>query len=90
MNITVSGAPGPIEKSEIDVWIESRKSPTVKQPINIVEVRNDGTYQYLVVKFGGQDSGIWDLKVRSRSYGSYDTTGITLTLVGKVTDFNPK
>lgn len=40
--------------------------------------------------FGGSESGVYDLKVRSRSYGKFDSTGITLTLVGKITDFNPK
>jgi IPT/TIG domain len=42
------------------------------------------------VKFGGSESGVYDLKVRSRSYGSFNATGITLTTVGNVTDFNPK
>jgi hypothetical protein len=28
--------------------------------------------------------------VRSKTYGRFDTTGITLTLIGKVTGFSPK
>jgi hypothetical protein len=58
--------------------------------MNILEVGTEGDNQYIKAMFGGSESGIYDLKVRSRSYGKLDTTGITLTLVGKILDFNPK
>ena len=66
-------------------------SPIIR-PMNVLEVGAvDGTTdQYLTAMFGGSESGVYDLQVRSRSYGKFDTTGISLTLVGKVTDFNPK
>ena len=46
--------------------------------------------QYIKVKFGGSDSGVYNLIAKSRSYGNFDSTGIVLQTVGKVTDFYPK
>jgi hypothetical protein len=42
------------------------------------------------VKFGGSDSGLYNVLVKSRSYGNFDSTGVVLKTEGKVTDFNPK
>lgn len=78
-------------KEDLEVTIVSRGvSPQVVRPLNILEVGTEGADQYIKAMFGGSESGVYDLKVRSRSYGKFDTTGITLTLVGKITDFNPK
>ena len=41
------------------------------------------------VKFGGSESGVYNLKVRSNTYGRFDTTGITVQLIGTVTSFYP-
>ena len=62
----------------------------IERPMNILEVGVEDGNQFIKAMFGGSESGVYDLKVRSRTYGKFDTTGITLTLVGKVTDFNPK
>jgi hypothetical protein len=56
----------------------------------VVEVGQDGDVQYIKVKFGGSESDIYDLKVKSRIFGNFDTTGVTLTTIGIVTDYNPK
>jgi len=78
-------------KEDLEVTIVSRGvTPQVVRPLNILEVGTEGDDQYIKAMFGGSESGVYDLKVRSRSYGKFDTTGITLTLVGKITDFNPK
>lgn len=66
-------------------------NPSIVRKINVVEVGNySSTVQFIKVKFGGSESGVYNLKVRSRSYGSFDASGITLTLIGTVTDFYPK
>lgn len=75
--------------SDLQVYIVSRSDPTIKRFINIVKVSNENGDQHLIVKFGGSESGVYDLYVQSLSYGRFDSTGITLTLVGKVTSISP-
>ena len=78
-------------KEDLEVTIVSRGvTPQIVRPLNILEVGTEGDDQFIKAMFGGSESGVYDLKVRSRSYGKFDSTGITLTLVGKITDFNPK
>lgn len=67
-----------------------RHNTSIYSFINVIEVGNDVGDQYIKVKFGGQESGIYDIFVTSRTFGKFDSDGIVLTLVGKVTDFNPK
>lgn len=78
LTILVRDYPQTLDKSDIDVILQSQKDPTLLRPINIVEIGVDGTDQYLKVKFGGSDSGLYNLLVKSRSYGNFDTSGITL------------
>jgi hypothetical protein len=89
LTIKITGYPNTLEKNDLEVFIVS-KTRNITTPINIVEVGVDGSDQYLKVKFGGSESSVYDLRVRSRSYGNFDTTGVTLTTIGFVTDFNPK
>jgi hypothetical protein len=91
VKIIISNYADTLIKDDIEVSIVSRGTnvPIVRR-MNILEVGTEGTVQYIKAMFGGSESGVYDLKLRSRSYGKFDTTGITLTLVGKVTDFNPK
>ena len=91
LTINVTGFPNVLDKNDLEVSFVSTNLPTqVVQKINVVEVGTTSTGHYIKTKFGGSDSGIYQLVVRSRTYGNFDTTGITLTTIGKVTDFNPK
>jgi IPT/TIG domain len=90
LTIRVTNYPSTLDKNDLEVRVESRGTPQIVRAINVVEVGVDGSDQIIKVKFGGSESGVYDLKVRSRSYGNFDATGITLTTVGNVTDFNPK
>lgn len=56
----------------------------------MIEVGNNPGDKYIKVKFGGSESGVYNLFVTSKAYGRFDSRGMTLTLIGKVTDFNPK
>jgi hypothetical protein len=90
LTILVRDYPTTLDKNDIDVILQSQKDPNLLRPINIVEIGVNGTDQYMKVKFGGSDSGLYNIIVKSRSYGNFDTTGITLQTVGNVTDFYPK
>jgi hypothetical protein len=54
-----------------------------------MEVGNDVGAQYLKVMFGGSESGLYRFIVRSKSFGRFDTSSITLETIGKVTSFSP-
>ena len=58
--------------------------------VNIIEVGNNNGNQYLKVKFGGADSGLYNVFVTSLSYGSFNSTGIVLQSIGTVTSFSPQ
>ena len=89
--INVTGFPNVMTKDDLEVSVVSTNLATpVTQKINVVEVGTTSSGHYIKAKFGGSDSGIYKLIVRSRAYGNFDTTGITLTTIGKVTDYNPK
>ena len=75
---------------DLSVYAVSTTNPSIVRFINVVEVGNDSGNQYIKVKFGGSESGIYNVFVRSKAYGRFDTTGITLKLIGVVTDYNPK
>jgi len=89
--INIAGFPSTIDKNDLEVSVVSTNlaTPIVRQ-INVVEAGAYGTGHYIKAKFGGSESAIYQLKVRSRSYGNFDTTGITLTTKGIVTNFSPK
>jgi hypothetical protein len=89
LTIKLTGFPLNLQINDLEVSVIGRNKNIVTK-INVVEVGPDGDDQYIKVKFGGSESDIYDLKVKSRSYGFFDTTGITLTTIGKVTDYNPK
>lgn len=55
----------------------------------MIEVGNESGNKYIKVKFGGSESGLYNVFVRAKSYGSFDTTGITLKTIGVVTSFSP-
>jgi len=57
--------------------------------MNVIEV-GPNTNQYIKVRYGCAESGVYQVIVRSKTFGNFDTSGVTLTTVGKVTDFNPK
>ena len=76
--------------TDLSVHVETVSKPSVIRQINVIEVGNGSGEKYVKVKFGGSESGIYNLFVTSRAFGRFDTRGITLTLIGKMTDFNPK
>lgn len=89
LTIKLTGFPLTLDINDLEVSVIGRNRNIVTK-INVVEVGPDGDDQYIKVKFGGSESDIYDLNVKSRAYGYFDTTGITLTTVGIVTDYNPK
>lgn len=78
LTIIVRDYPYTLDKNDIDVILQSQKDPSLLRPINIVEIGVNGTDQYLKVKFGGSDSGLYNVLVKSRSYGNFDSTGVVL------------
>jgi len=53
----------------------------------VIDVSNEANNKFIVVKFGGAVSGIYNVIVTSKSLGNFGSTGITLEAVGKVTDY---
>ncbi len=90
INLQVTGYSGTLQKDDLVVTAVSQKDRSIIRYINVVEVGFNGSDQYIKAKFGGSESGIYDLFVTLRSYGQLNSQGITLELIGKVTDFNPK
>jgi hypothetical protein len=90
ITLKVTDYTGTLQKDDIVVTAVSQKDKSIIRYINVVEVGADGSDQYIKAKFGGSESGIYDIFVTLRSYGKLNTEGITLELVGKITDFNPK
>jgi hypothetical protein len=90
LTINVTGYPyTTLDKNDLEVSIVSQNGKIVRF-INVVEAGTTSTGHYIKAKFGGSESDIYNLRVRARSYGNFDTTGITLTTIGKVTNYNPK
>jgi hypothetical protein len=91
LTITVANHSEPLNMNDLSVSLHSRDRPNIFRYINVIEVgETDNGDQYLKAKFGGSESGVYDVKVRSLTYGRFDSTNITLTLIGAVTDYNPK
>ena len=91
IKIIIGNYADPLVKSDLEIVLVSKGvTPPIVRPMNILELGTEGENQFIRAMFGGSESGVYDLRLRSKSYGRFDTTGITLTLVGKVTDFNPK
>ena len=89
MTLTVSGFPQTLDIADLEVSLVSTTDPTKVYQMNVIEV-GPNTNQYIKVRYGCAESGVYQVIVRSKSFGNIDTTGITVTTVGKVTDFNPK
>lgn len=93
IKFTVAGFVDTIDPDDLLV---SFVSTTNAMPIRIAKVMESGfddvekNIQYLKVKFAGSESGTYQVKIRSKTYGRFDTTRIILTTSGRVTDFNPK
>ena len=90
LTIVIRDYPNTLEKNDIQVILQSQKDTSKIYSINIVEIGDNGNDQYLKVKFGGADSGLYNVLVKSRSYGNFDSTGVVLRTVGKVNDFYPR
>lgn len=91
LTIVVANFSHTLVPSDLSVKLVSQNDTSIVRYGNVVEAGplSDGT-QYLKIKFGGSESGVYDVFVRSLSYGNFDSTGVTLKLIGAVTDFNPK
>ena len=90
LTLSVASFTGTLDIDDLSVYAVATTNPSIVRYINVVEVGNDSGNQYIKVKFGGSESGLYNVFVRSRAYGRFDTTGITLKLIGVVTDYNPK
>jgi hypothetical protein len=91
LTINVTGFPNTMSKDDLEVsFVSTNLATPIVRKINVVEVGTTSVGHYIKAKFGGSESGIYQLNVRSRGYGNFDTTGITLTTIGKITDYNPK
>ena len=49
---------------------------------------NNGN-QIITVVFGGAPSGIYNVSIVSKSYGSLDSSSISLQTIGEVTSYSP-
>jgi hypothetical protein len=65
LTIKVSGYPNTLDKNDLEVFAVAR-TRNIVTPINVVEVGVDGADQYMKVKFGGSESSVYDLRVKSR------------------------
>lgn len=82
-----------LDKTDLEVWIQSKTKPEKIYRINVMEVgpvSGNANQQYLKVKFGGADSDTYSVFVRSRSYGSFDASALTFVTMGKVTGLSQK
>ncbi|TNV88229.1 hypothetical protein FGO68_gene13028 [Halteria grandinella] len=75
--------------SDFEVYLIDQSNSSKRYHINVIEASN-GSPQQLKIKFGGADSGMYSLSVRSLTYGNIKTDGITLQTVGTVTEYTPK
>ena len=88
--MTVTGySGGVLSVGDLLVYATQREDKSIVRQINVVEVSNTVGNMTIKVKFGGSESGVYDITVRSLSYGRFDSTGVTLTLVGRVTSISP-
>lgn len=87
IDLRVEGFSDVLIREDMEVYLKNIKGET--RQINVVEVGAIDSDQYIKVKFGGADSGFYGLIVRSKMYGRFDTTGMTLEAVGRVTSFSP-
>jgi hypothetical protein len=89
LTLSVTNYPYTLVQSDIEVSIVSQSNSSLVRYINVIEVGNDSGNQYIKVKFGGSESGLYDVFVRAKSYGRFDSTGVTLRTIGVVTSFSP-
>ena len=86
MTLTVTGFTQTLSITDLEV---SLVSTTKVYPMNVIEV-DTANKAYIRVRYGCAESGTYKVIVSSKSFGNFDTTGITVTTQGKVTDFTPK
>ena len=72
------GFSGILIKSDLQVKFVSTSNSSLFKIVNIIELGNNNGNQYIKVKFGGADSGFYNVFVTSLKYGSLNTTGIVL------------
>ena len=76
VTITISGYADALVKEDLEVSLVHSTKPEIVRLMNVVEVGHSGADHYIKAKFGGSESGVYKLKVRSRSYGSFDANSI--------------
>jgi len=89
LTLSVTNYPYTLVQSDLEVSIVSQSNSSLVRYINVIEVGNDSGNKYIKVKFGGSESGLYDVFVRAKSYGRFDSSGVTLRTIGVVTSFSP-
>ena len=89
ITLYIQNFPYTLSYDDLSVQFVSQSNSTIYKYVNIIDIGNDNGNQNLSVKFGGADRGIYNVFLTSKEYGSFDTTGITIETVGKVTSFSP-
>ncbi|TNV88211.1 hypothetical protein FGO68_gene8985 [Halteria grandinella] len=93
IKFTVEDFTGTLDKNDLIVSFTQFKDPSITYFSNVIEVgiEDEATnIQYFKIKFGGAESGTYTPKIRSKTYGRFDASQISLVTEGKVLDFNPK
>lgn len=88
-----TGLKGDLTKlSDYEVYLVDTTNSSKRYHINVIEggIEASSNKQYLKIKFGGADSGLYSLSVRSLTYGRVNTDSVTLQTIGTVTSFTPK
>jgi hypothetical protein len=65
LTLSVTNFLGALDPQDLSVSITSQSDPSIVRYNNVIEVGNTNGNQYIKVKFGGSESGIYQVKVRS-------------------------
>jgi hypothetical protein len=78
MTLTVTGFSQTLSITDLEVSLVSTTDPTKVYPMNVIEV-DTANNAYIKVRYGCAESGTYKVIVLSKSFGNFDTTGITVT-----------
>ena len=89
-NITLqlnSNFAGAISIADLTATIQSKTNSSLFKRLSVIDV--DTTNKRIVLKYNGIDSGTYKILLSSYVNGIFDTTSVTFTAIGIITDFSP-
>ena len=81
LTLTVNGiasASQTLSITDLEVSLVSATDPTKVYPMYVIEIDTVNN-AYIKVRYGCAESGIYNVIVHSKTFGNFDTTGITVT-----------